>query len=113
MDSFRLRDGIRFDADGLIVVVVQDHATQRVLMVAYMTEATLKQTLETRLMTYWSRSRSSVWVKGETSGNYQEVRDVSIDCDGDALLFSVVQRGRGACHTGHFSCFFRRLKQPD
>ncbi len=79
-------------------------------MLAYMNEATLRQTLETRVMTYWSRSRKKVWIKGESSGNTQEVREARIDCDGDALLFKVVQHGGAACHTGHRSCFYRKVE---
>ena len=79
-------------------------------MVAYMTKAALWQTLETGLMTYWSRSRATIWVKGETSGHLQEVREVFLDCDGDALVFKIHQQGAGACHTGHRSCFYRRME---
>jgi len=104
-----LLDDVRFNADGLVVAVVQDHGTKDVLMVAYMTEATLRQTLRTGLMTYWSRSRSTVWVKGATSGHWQKVHDVRLDCDGAALLFTVHQEGDSACHTGHRSCFYRHL----
>ena len=107
MQTTSFVDHVRFDANGLVVAVAQDHASGEVLMVAYMTEAALRQTLETRFMTYWSRSRATVWVKGETSGHLQEVRDVFLDCDGDALVFKVHQQGAGACHTGHRSCFHR------
>lgn len=99
----------RFDADGLVAAIAQDDATGDVLMLAYMTRDTLRQTLETRVMTYWSRSRQKVWVKGETSGHVQRVRAAAIDCDGDALLFRVEQVGGAACHTGHRSCFFREV----
>ena len=102
-------DKIRYDIDGLVVAVVQDYGSQEVLMVAYMNADTLRQTLKTGLMTYWSRSRQCVWVKGLTSGCYQEVRSVRIDCDADALLFEVYQKGAGACHTGARTCFFRSL----
>ncbi|MDZ4699954.1 MAG: phosphoribosyl-AMP cyclohydrolase [Rhodothermales bacterium] len=101
---------VKFNADGLVIAVAQDHATGEVLMLAYMNVATLRQTIETGVMTYWSRSRQKVWVKGESSGNTQSVREVSIDCDGDALLFKVDQRGAAACHTGRVSCFYRRLE---
>lgn len=97
---------INFDDRGLVPAVVQSAGDGAVLMLAYMNEATLRQTLETRLMTYWSRSRAEVWVKGKTSGHFQYVRAVSVDCDGDTLLFSVDQQG-AACHTGAPSCFFR------
>ena len=105
-----LTDHVRFDANGLVVAIAQDNVTREVLMVAYMSAATLRQTLETGLMTYWSRTRSQAWVKGETSGHTQEVCDVRLDCDGDALVFDVVQRGGVACHTGHRSCFYRRIE---
>ncbi len=109
MNTQVLVDQVTFDADGLVVSIVQDLATNEVLMVAYMNEATLRRTLETGRMTYWSRSRQAVWVKGETSGRTQELREVRLDCDGDALVFKVRQHGGAACHTGHRSCFYRRL----
>ncbi len=86
---------------------MQDDATDKVLMMAFMNPDTLDMTLRTGRMTYWSRSRQEVWVKGATSGNTQQVRSVRLDCDGDALLFRVEQKG-GACHTGRESCFYRR-----
>lgn len=97
----------RFDDAGLVACVAQDDATGDVLMLAYMTRDTLRQTLETGVMTYWSRSRQTVWVKGETSGHLQHVRSVAVDCDGDALLFRIEQVGGAACHTGHRTCFYR------
>lgn len=97
---------VRFDAGGLITAVAQSSADGAVLMVAYMNGDTLRQTLETGLMTYWSRSREEVWVKGATSGHYQHVNAVHVDCDGDALLFQVDQEG-AACHTGERTCFYR------
>ncbi len=100
---------VQFDDDGLIAAIVQDHATGDVLMMAYMNAATLQETLDTGRMVYWSRSRQAVWRKGETSGNVQHVREVRIDCDGDVLLFQVEQVGDAACHTGHRSCFYRRV----
>ena len=100
---------VQFDDDGLIAAIVQDHATGDVLMMAYMNAATLQETLDTGRMVYWSRSRQAVWRKGETSGNVQYVREVRIDCDGDVLLFQVEQVGDAACHTGHRSCFYRRV----
>jgi phosphoribosyl-AMP cyclohydrolase len=93
----------------LVTAIAQDYETNEVLMLAYMNEATLRQTLETNIMTYWSRSRKKVWVKGESSGNTQEVKAVFIDCDGDAVLFKVKQHGGAACHTGFTSCFYRRF----
>jgi len=105
--SASLLEAVQFNVDGLVAAIVQDHETDDVLMMAYMNEETLAMTLETGRMTYWSRSRQEVWVKGATSGNTQAVRSVRLDCDGDALLFRVTQEG-GACHTGHHSCFYRR-----
>ncbi len=94
-------------ATGLVAAVVQDHDTGDVLMLAYQTPATVRQTMSTGRMTYWSRSRGEVWIKGLTSGAFQHVRSVRIDCDGDALLWTVDQDQDAACHTGHRSCFFR------
>ncbi len=98
---------VRFDERGLVPAIAQDRATGRVLMLAWMNEATLRATLERGRMVYWSRSRQEEWVKGDTSGDRQWVREAYYDCDGDTLLFVVDQEGRGACHTGEFSCFFR------
>jgi len=99
---------IRFDAQGLVPAVVQD-TRGTVLMVAWMNRRAIEKTLDTGMMHYYSRSRRSLWLKGETSGHTQRVRSVSLDCDGDCLLFSVVQKG-GACHTGYRSCFYRIWK---
>ena len=98
---------VRFDERGLVPAIAQDRATGRVLMLAWMNEATLRETLETGRMVYWSRSRQERWAKGDTSGDVQRVVEASYDCDGDTLLFTVEQVGRGACHTGEFSCFYR------
>lgn len=92
------------DRDGLVAAVVRQHDTGEVLMLAWMDDQALHQTLTTGRATYWSRSRGRLWVKGETSGHYQDVRAVALDCDGDALLVSVDQVGP-ACHTGARSCF--------
>ncbi len=102
-------EDVRFDVQGLVVAIAQDHLTRELLMVAYMTRESLIQTLETGLMTYWSRSRQRLWVKGATSGQLQEVRHVRLDCDGDALVFEVNQCGSGVCHTGATTCFHRNL----
>ncbi|HYE57650.1 MAG TPA: phosphoribosyl-AMP cyclohydrolase [Rhodothermales bacterium] len=101
---------VKFDEHGLVAAIAQDAQTGEVLMLAYMNADTLRQTLETGVMTYWSRSRQKVWVKGETSGHIQHVRGVRVDCDGDALLFAIEQVGGAACHTGHRSCFYRRAE---
>lgn len=104
-----LLDAVAFDDDGLVPVITQEAATDTVLMMAYMTEETLRETLETGQMVYWSRSRQERWRKGATSGHTQTVEAVRVDCDGDALLFRVTQEG-GACHTGYKSCFYRRAE---
>ncbi|ACY47708.1 phosphoribosyl-AMP cyclohydrolase [Rhodothermus marinus] len=110
MDAQALLEAVRFNEQGLVPAIAQDAETGEILMVAYMNKDTLRQTLETGRMTYWSRSRQEVWVKGATSGHTQEVREVRIDCDGDVLLFKVKQNGGAACHTGHRSCFYRKLE---
>jgi phosphoribosyl-AMP cyclohydrolase len=99
---------LRRDDAGLVAAVVQQHDTGEVLMVAWMDDEALHRTLTTGRATYWSRSRGEYWVKGETSGHRQWVRDVRLDCDGDALLLAVDQEGP-ACHTGERSCFHRPL----
>ena len=99
--------GVKYNADGLVGAIVQEQGTGEVLMFAWMNEAALRRTLETGRMWYWSRSRQEYWCKGETSGDRQYVREAFYDCDVDALLFVVEQEGRGACHTGERSCFFR------
>lgn len=104
----------RFDAGGLVTVVTVDAATNAVLMVAHMNAQTLALTLETGIAHYWSRSRQSVWKKGETSGEVQEVVELRTDCDQDCLVMAVRQTGRGAaCHTGRQSCFYRRVVFAD
>ena len=103
---------IKIDFDkgsGLVPCIVQDEQTGKVLMLGYMSEESLQKTLETGLATYWSRSRQSLWTKGETSGHYQHVRKILVDCDEDTLLLLVKQDG-AACHTGHYSCFYRSLE---
>ena len=97
------------DPNLLIPAVVQDVSSQEVLMLAYMNTESLELTLTTGKATYWSRSRSELWVKGETSGHYQEVQSVSLDCDGDAVLLQVIQTG-AACHTGERTCFHTPLE---
>jgi len=102
-------DEIVFDDKGLVVAVVQDVADRTVLMVAYMNQSSLRKTVETGRTWFWSRSRQELWCKGETSGDRQFVHSIDYDCDGDALLIIVEQQGKGACHTGERSCFFRVL----
>ncbi len=100
----------RLNGDGLLPVIVQDYKTGEVLMLAYMNEEAFRLTLERGMMTYFSRSRQSLWLKGETSGHYQYVKSLSIDCDNDTILAKVHQIG-AACHTGNSSCFYRTLAQ--
>ena len=97
-----------FEAGTLIAAIAQDAATKDVLMVAWMNEEALKQTLETKKVTYWSRSRNQLWVKGESSGHTQKLISLKYDCDGDALLLEVEQVG-AACHTGERTCFYREI----
>ena len=99
--------------DGLIPAIVQDAETKEILMLAYMNRESWEATLKTRKATYWSRSRQTLWLKGETSGNYQLVKAVFIDCDGDSLLLQVQQLGGASCHTGYRSCFYRKLEGKD
>jgi len=98
---------IRWNDDGLVAAIVQEHGTGDVLMMAWMNEESLRRTLEEGRTVFWSRSRSELWRKGDTSGDRQWVREAYYDCDGDALLFVVEQEGDGACHTGSHTCFFR------
>jgi phosphoribosyl-AMP cyclohydrolase len=103
------REGLKYDERGLIPAVVQEASTGEVLMVAYMNRESLRMTLESGYTHFWSRSRKKFWKKGETSGNVQEVREVLYDCDADTLLVKVKQHGKGACHTGERTCFYRRV----
>jgi phosphoribosyl-AMP cyclohydrolase len=95
---------------GLVPVITQDAESGQVLMVAYMNREAWHHTLETRTATYWSTSRNELWVKGETSGHLQHVREILVDCDEDAVLLKVEQVGGIACHEGYRSCFFRRVE---
>jgi phosphoribosyl-AMP cyclohydrolase len=98
---------VKFDAHGLVPAIVQEEGTGQVLMMAWMTADTLRRTFEEGRTVFWSRSRQEVWRKGDTSGDRQSVKAAYYDCDGDVLLFVVEQEGRGACHTGERTCFFR------
>ena len=98
---------VTYNADGLVPAIVQEASTGQVLMMAWMSEETLRLTLAEGRTVFWSRSRREVWRKGDTSGEVQRVRSAHYDCDGDVLLFVVDQQGQGACHTGNHSCFFR------
>ncbi|NLI56998.1 MAG: bifunctional phosphoribosyl-AMP cyclohydrolase/phosphoribosyl-ATP diphosphatase HisIE [Clostridium sp.] len=103
---------IKFDDKGLIPVIAQDYNTNEVLMMAYMNKEALEKSLETGKAHYFSRSRNKLWQKGETSGHYQYIKSIKIDCDNDALLIKVEQV-EGACHTGHYSCFYREISEKE
>ena len=107
---FNIND-LKFDGAGLIPVVTQDYKDNTVLMVAYMNKEAVEKTLETGKATYFSRSRNSLWLKGETSGHFQIVKEIYSDCDNDTLLLKVEQVGGIACHTGARSCFFNQVKE--
>jgi phosphoribosyl-AMP cyclohydrolase/phosphoribosyl-ATP pyrophosphohydrolase/phosphoribosyl-AMP cyclohydrolase len=104
---------VTYNGDGLVPAIVQEHGTGDILMLAWMNEATLKETLELGRTVFWSRSRQERWAKGDTSGDRQWVREAFYDCDGDTLLFVVEQEGAGACHTGERTCFFRSFGPAD
>ncbi len=99
--------------DGLIPVIIQDASTHEVLMLGYMNREAWEKTVETGRASFWSRSRKKIWVKGETSGHYQEVKEIRLDCDGDALLLKVDQIGGAACHRGFRSCFHQRYEKGE
>ena len=102
-------DKLKFNTDGLIPAIVQEQSTGRVLMMAWMNRASIEKTIATRKTHFWSRSRQKFWMKGESSGHTQEVKDIAFDCDGDTLLIQVEQIG-AACHEGYKSCFFRSIE---
>ncbi|HUU50188.1 MAG TPA: phosphoribosyl-AMP cyclohydrolase [Nitrospinota bacterium] len=99
---------LAFNEKGLMPTIIQDIENNQVLMMAYMNRESLRKTLETGFTHFWSRSRKTLWKKGETSGNVQKVREIYYDCDKDSLLIKVIQEGE-ACHTGHRTCFFRKI----
>ena len=101
-------DNLKFNSDGLIPAIIQEAATGRVLMMAWMNRASIEKTIATGKTHFWSRSRQKFWMKGETSGHVQQVKDISFDCDGDTLLIQVDQTG-AACHENYKSCFFRSV----
>ena len=105
-----LLEQIKFDSNGLVPVITQDYKTNEVLMMAYMNEEAFIKSMETGKVHYFSRSRNKLWLKGETSGHFQIIKSVNLDCDGDALLIKVEQV-EAACHTGHYSCFYRELNK--
>lgn len=101
---------LKYDERGLIPAIVQDAASNEVLMMAYMNSESLGKTIATGFTHFWSRSRQKYWKKGESSGHVQEVKTILFDCDRDTLLIKVIQKGPGACHTGHRSCFFTDIE---
>lgn len=103
---------IKYDEKGLVPVVAQDYISGKILMLAYMNEEALRLTQETGKATYFSRSRQKLWVKGESSGNFQIVKEILVDCDEDAIILKVSPQGP-ACHTGHKTCFYRKLKNKE
>lgn len=111
MTKEELLNSVKYDDKGLVTVVVQDYHAKKVRMVAYMNEEALKKTLDTGECWYFSRSRNELWHKGETSGYYQYLKGMSIDCDGDALLMQIEQVGGISCHTGNATCFYRDLTE--
>jgi phosphoribosyl-AMP cyclohydrolase len=106
VQQMNMYDQLKFNADGLIPAIIQEHSTGRVLMMAWMNRTSLESTIATGKTHFWSRSRQKFWIKGETSGHTQAVKDIAFDCDGDTLLIQVEQTGV-ACHEGYKSCFFR------
>lgn len=111
MTSEAWLDRVNWSEDGLVAAIAQDAASGRVLMVAWMNRDALAQTWQKGEAVYWSRSRKKLWHKGEESGHIQKVKDIRLDCDGDAILLQIEQQGGIACHTGRESCFFSRLEQ--
>ncbi|WP_460451862.1 phosphoribosyl-AMP cyclohydrolase [Alsobacter sp. SYSU BS001988] len=116
-DAAAVEEGLllapKFDAAGLLTAVAVDASTGEILMVAHMNEEALRRTIETREGWYWSRSRASLWRKGDTSGQVQTVREILVDCDQDCLVLKVDVAGDGGCcHTGRRSCFYRRVELP-
>jgi phosphoribosyl-AMP cyclohydrolase len=101
---------LKYDDKGLIPAIVQDIKNNDVLMMAYMNRTSLEMTIKTGKTHFWSRSRQKYWMKGETSGNVQLVKEILYDCDEDTLLIKVEQSGSGACHTGNRTCFFRKIE---
>lgn len=105
---------LRFEkGNGLVPAIAQDYKTGEILMLAYVNEKAWKKTLETGKAHYWSRSRNALWLKGATSGHYQVIKEILVDCDEDTVIFKVEQLGAAACHKGYRSCFFRRVEEAD
>lgn len=108
----KILDELKFDEKGLIPAIIQDVENSQVLMLGYMNREAVKRTLEGEFVCFWSRSRQKQWMKGETSGHTQTVKEIYIDCDADTLLIKVEQKG-GACHSGYRSCFYRKISDGD
>jgi phosphoribosyl-AMP cyclohydrolase len=106
-------DEVSYNADGLVAAVAQDYASGEILMLAWMSRASLARTWELGEAVYWSRSKGRFWHKGESSGHTQRLRELWLDCDGDTVVLKVEQVGGIACHTGHRSCFYRRLSDNE
>lgn len=106
-------DELKYDDRGLIPAIVQEANTGEVLMLAYMNRSSIEMTLKSGYTHFWSRSRQKYWKKGETSGCTQEVTEILYDCDADTLLVKVTQHGKGACHTGERTCFYRTIRADD
>lgn len=111
MNKEEFLQAVKYDEKGLVPVITQDLHSKKVRMLAYMNEEALLKTLETGKVYYFSRSRQSLWLKGETSSYFQYLRDIAVDCDGDTLLLQIEQVGGVSCHTGNSSCFYRELKE--
>jgi len=111
--SAEQEEAITYNDAGLVPAVIQEKDTGRILMMAWMNSESLKKSLSTGRTWFWSRSRQEYWCKGETSGDRQYIQEASYDCDGDTLLFQVIQEGKGACHTGEYSCFFSPFDKGD
>tara|TARA_Y100000766_G_C18822844_1_gene563896 strand:- start:186 stop:575 length:390 start_codon:yes stop_codon:yes gene_type:complete len=112
MATDKLLETISFDSNGLVPAIAQQHDSGEILMMAWMNVDSIRETLETGRVCYWSRSRQSLWRKGETSGQVQSLKELRVDCDGDTLLLQVDQAGV-ACHTGRRSCFFRAVRNDE
>jgi len=104
---------LKFDDNGLIPAIAQDYQTGEILMVAYMNAESLVKTVETGQATYFSRSRQALWLKGETSGHFQNIKEILVDCDADTVVLKIEQIGGIACHTGKRSCFYRKIENGD
>tara|TARA_B100000902_G_scaffold316386_1_gene307699 strand:+ start:157 stop:543 length:387 start_codon:yes stop_codon:yes gene_type:complete len=111
--SAEQEEAITYNDAGLVPAVIQEKDTGQILMMAWMNSESLKKSLSTGRTWFWSRSRQEYWCKGETSGDRQYIQEASYDCDGDTLLFQVIQEGKGACHTGEYSCFFSPFDKGD